>query len=115
MPPDLTVITKVTVLCRSLTAETHGMVAYINIVSGADNEPYNTNSTTWDSNQSDTTNFAVNDIVFWECVAGNKTAGDALSVHTAGDRLRIYVNSRNDVGDDVHTDGYFGAWMIEYE
>jgi hypothetical protein len=108
MPPDASEIVRITVRSRSNVAEADGMVSDFYINAGAENQPENTHSKHWDDEVSNTTNFAVADIVEWvltDTVLGNISAGDSCDFYAFGNVA---------VAPDAATDTRFRSILVEY-
>ena len=92
------------IYARSIVAETHSMALTIAANAGASNEAYNTEAISIADKSSATTNFAADDIVYWEINSGD----DADIGHLlGGDSVEFKVVGQALAGDDCATDARF--------
>lgn len=81
VPASFVSASKIVIWARADLTETHGMRASINVYAGADNEAYNTHTTSG-TYVTTTQNFATDDIIYWEVdiSATGITAGDHVQL-----------------------------------
>lgn len=109
LPSWISQVYKIRVYARSIVTETHAMLATITANGGGSNEAYTTEAISVADKVSETTNFAADDIIYWEI----DSADDADIPHlSGGDAVTLKVSGVNAAGDNCATDAHFIALEI---
>ncbi|MBA7590849.1 hypothetical protein ES708_32990 [subsurface metagenome] len=109
LPLEVQVVIKLKIYARAVDPSGTTMALEINVNGGASNEAYTTHATAAPNTPSTTTNFAADDVIFWELSSAEIVALNA------GDSIQVVVlhEAANDGG--IETDAYIRTVEIEYQ
>jgi len=111
LPLEVQEVVRWKIWATSLVADAEAMRLEIEGYGGASNEPYTTETVVVADHPSETTNFAVNDVIYWLLDASDDTDIDEM---VGGDQVMIKVIHEAAGGDDVETDAVFTCVELEY-
>jgi len=111
LPMGVQQVVRWKIWATSLVAEVDAMRLEVEGYGGASDEPYTTEAVAVADHPSETTNFAVNDVVYWVLDSGDDTDIDDM---VGGDQVMIKVLHEVAGGLDCATDAVFTCVEIEY-
>lgn len=108
IPREASEVKRILIYARSGAAEADKMRVETVIYGAGDNEAYTTHNGSEVDLQSNTSNFAADDIIHWICDPAGVTG------LTGGDSVEVKVLHEVAGGDDCETDAYFRTVTVEY-
>ena len=111
LPLEVQQVVRWKIWATALVLEADAMRLEVEGYGGASNEPYTTETVAVADHPSETTNFAVNDVIFWLLDATDDTDIDDM---VGGDQVMIKVLHEIAGGADCATDAAFTCVEIEY-
>lgn len=111
LPLEVQQVVRWKIWATSLVAEADAMRLEINGYGGADNEAYNTETVAVANHPSESSNFAVNDVIYWVLDSSDDVDLDDM---LGNDQIMIQVLHEVAGGPDCATDAAFTCAEIEY-
>jgi len=108
IPLEVQQVLRMKIYARSVVLEAHAMHLEVNMNAGASNEAFNTHAAALANQDSTTTNFAADDIIYWTITDA------AVLALLGGDSVEIQCNFEDAVGDDCATDAFLRTVSFEY-
>ncbi|MBA7616092.1 hypothetical protein ES703_23383 [subsurface metagenome] len=109
LPQEVQVVMKLKIYARAVDESGTTMALEINVNGGASNEAYNTHATAAPNTPTTTSNFAANDVIFWELSSAQIVA------LLGGDSIEVKVLHEAANGGGIATNAYLRAVEIEYQ
>lgn len=108
LPEYVQQVMSIKIYARAVVLSAAAMRLEINANGGASNEPFGTHATAQPNTPSVTTNFAANDVIYWQLTVAGITA------LLGGDSVEVKVLHEIAGGGDVATNAYLRTVELEY-
>jgi parallel beta-helix repeat protein len=109
LPLEVQVVMKLKIYARAVDASGTTMALEINVNGGASDEAFTTHATAAPDTPTTTSNFAADDVIFWELSSAEIVALNA------GDSIQVVVLHEAANGGGIETDAYIRTVEIEYQ